>query len=417
MKNKAYIRAGILFIATIIIAFWGLNYLKGKNFFTSERTFFSLYDKIGGLTKSSPVTINGFQIGQVRKIELSPMNPNLIEVKFTVSYPAVNIPKGSHARIYSVDLMGTKGIALDLNSGNDFCKSFDTLPGSIEGDLRDQVNAQMLPFKMKAESLMSTMDSLLTSIQTVFSETNRDNLSKSVYNVSQTLSNLESASRFLNEYVKQESLKISSVLSRADTLALGIMKETAEIQGIIRNLGKFSDSLSAVPLNETFVSVREVLLNLHQLTEQISEGNGSLGKLIRDDSLYSSALSTTAALNRLIEDIRIHPNRYVRLSLTDRTRNIYSSGDADLASILAGEGTSDYYIVMLQSPTPIFGNDPALRGQSASDFIQVGSLYYYFSYQNKRIEPCLRKLEQVRKEHPSAGIFTWINGVWKRLNI
>jgi len=417
MKNKPYIRAAILFIATLIIAFWGLNYLKGKNFFSSERTFYSVYDRIGGLTKSSPVTINGFQIGQVRKIELSPRNPSLIEVKFTISYAAVNIPKGTIARIYSVDLMGTKGIALDFSTAADYCQPEDALGGSVEGDLRDQVNAQMVPFKMKAESLMSSMDSLLTSIQTVFNQSNRDNLARCVYSVGQTLENLENASRFLKGGVKWGSPKGSSVLSKADSLALGIMKEIAEIQGIIRNLSKFSDTLATVPLTETFHSLGKVLYNLNTLSGQVAAGEGSLGKLIRDDSLYSSIITTTAELDRLIEDIRIRPGRYINLSLSDRSKNIYTAGDSELASILAGEGTSDYYIVLLQSPTEIFPNDPVLAGAKVENYIQVGSLYYYFTYQNPRIEPCLKRIEKVRKTHPSAGIFTWINGSWKRLNI
>jgi len=417
MKSRTYIRVAILFLATIVVVFWGLNYLKGKNLFSSERSFYALYEKIGGLAKSNPVTINGFTVGQVRFIQLSEKKPGLIEVKFSISYKSIKIPKGSSARIYSIDIMGTKGIALDLTANPSLCNPNDTLNSSIEGDLRDEVNAQMLPLKLKAESLMSSMDSVLMGIQLVFSERNRNNLTESFSSVNQTLNNLESASRFLNEYVKEESKKITSVLGRVDTLSVGLLKKTGELQDFVSNMKRFSDTLTNVPLMATLTSFREVLDNLHQLTQKISAGEGTLGKLIINDSLYYAILATNASLNRLIEDVRIHPGKYVRVTLSDKSKSVYTTNDSELARVLAGEGTSDYYICLLQSPTPLAPDDPALKGHTAMQYIQVGSLFYYYTYQNQHIEPCLRKLDKIRKQNPSAGVFTWVSGKWTRLAI
>ncbi len=417
MKSKAYIRVGILFLATLIVAFWGLNYLKGKDLLRSEKSFYSYYEKIGGLTRSSPVTINGFQVGQVREIELSEKKPGLIEVKFSISYKSIKIPKGSSARIYSLDLMGTKGIALDLTTDPVLCKPNDTLKGAIEGELLDQVNSQMLPLKLKVESLMSSMDSVLIGIQLVFNENNRNNLAESFSSINQTLNNLEAASKFLNEYVKNESFKVSSVLSRADTFSIGLLKQKEVLEVIVGNIRKISDTLNNVPLIKTFASFRQVLDNVHQLTAKISAGEGSLGKLIISDSLYNAILATNGSLNRLVEDIRIHPSKYVRLSLSDKSKSVYASNDAELAKVLGGEGTSEYYVCILQSPTPLSPENPVLQEMSAGDFIQVGSLYYYYAYHNKKIDPCLKKLDKIRKKSPSAGVYTWVGGKWKRLGM
>jgi phospholipid/cholesterol/gamma-HCH transport system substrate-binding protein len=275
----------------------------------------------------------------------------------------------------------------------------------------------MLPLKLKAESLMSSMDSVLLGIQLVFNESNRNNLAESFSSVNQTLNNLESTSLFLNDYVKVESKKITSVLSRIDTLSLGLLTKTADLQDFITNMNRFSDTLANIPLVETFSSFREVIDNLHQLTLRISAGEGSLGKLVMDDSLFNGLLATNASLDRLIEDIRIHPGRYVRLTLSDKSRFVYAANDSELAQELAGEGTSDYYISQMQSGVLLDPDDPALKGQNAHQFIQIGSVYYYYVFENKRIEPCLKKLAKLRKLYPSAGIFTWVNGVWKRLSI
>jgi phospholipid/cholesterol/gamma-HCH transport system substrate-binding protein len=311
--------------------------------------------------------------------------------------------------------MGTKGIALEMTTNPSNCNPNDTLTGSIEGDLRDQVNAQMLPLKMKAESLMSAMDSVLTGIQLVFNENNRNNLAESFSSVNQTLKNLESASLFLNDYVKGESKKITALLSRVDTLSQGLLEKTGELQNFISNMNRFSDTLLNVPLTSTLASFRIVLENLNMLAQKTSSGEGSLGKLIMNDSLYFAILATNASLNRLIEDVRIHPGRYVRVSLSDKSKSIYATNDSELARSLAGEGTSAYYLCLLQSTTLLAPDDPAFKGHAAMQFVQVGSLYYYYTYQSQRIEPCLRKLDVARRKNPSAGIFTWVNGKWKRL--
>jgi phospholipid/cholesterol/gamma-HCH transport system substrate-binding protein len=417
MKSRIYIRVSLLFIASVIIIFWGLNFLKGKNLLSRERSFYSVYDKIGGLTRSSPVTINGFQIGQVRDIELSATNPERIEVRFTISYQSINIPRGSVARIYSVDIMGTKGIALDFSKNPELLNRNDTLPGAIEGDLRDQVNAQMLPLRIKAEELMASMDSVLAGLQMVLNQSNRENLSASFSGVNQTLENLRSASGFLNDYVRQESEKISAVLSKLDTMSTGLTQETASVRHFITNMARVSDTLSQIRLNEALASFQEALGGIRDITNRISNGEGTLGKLVVSDSLYTALLATNGSLNRLIEDIRLHPDRYVRLSLKDKSTNVYATNDSELAKAMAGQGTSDYYVCLFQSPAPMAPDDPELQGLGAMDYIQVGSLYYYFVYHSARIEPCQRKLTRLRSDHPSAAIYTWVNGKWTRLAI
>jgi len=417
MKNKSYIRVGILFLAAIIIIFWGINYLKGKDVFNSERPYYAVYEKIGGLTNSSPVTLNGFQVGQVREITLSEKNPGKIEVQFSITHKTLGIPKGTIARIYSTDLMGTKGLALDFTDSGEFVPVGDTLKGDIEGDIRDQVNAQMLPLKMKAEQLMSSMDSVLSGLQLVFSEQNQDNLSQSFTSVNKALDNLEAASIFLNEYVKEESKKVTFLLSNVDSLSRSLKDQTGELQSFISNMNRFSDTLASVELAGTILAIQHVLDDLHQMTQTVAVGEGSLGRLIYSDSLYDALLSTNASINRLIEDIRINPGRYVKLALNDRSKSIYTTSDTELARSLGGEGTSDYYICLMQSPYPLGPGDPGLNGIPEEQYIQVGALYYYYVYHNRKIDPCLNKLGKIRKTNPSAGIYTWINGKWSRLAI
>ena len=415
MKNKAYLRVGILFLAAIIIVFWGINYLKGKDVFSSEESYFAFYDKIGGLTQSSPVTLNGFQVGQVRGITLSKVRPGKIEVTFSITFEDLRIPHGSTARIYSTDLMGTKGLALDFTNAANFYNPGDTVPGTIEGDIRDQVNSQMLPLKRKAEELMSSMDSVLAGLQVVFSEGNQNNLAQSFTSVNSALNNLESASQFLDFFVREESKKVTVLLTNVDSLSRNLKDQSGNLQSFIANMNRFSDTLARVELVGAFNSIQHVLDDLHTLTSNVAEGNGSLGKLIYSDTLYTALLATNASLTRLIEDIRLNPGRYVNVSLSSRSRPVYTTSDTELARVLAGEGTSDYYIVLYQSTSPLSPDEKQSGISRESDFIQVGGLLYYYAYKSRRIDPCLKKLQAIRKSHPSAGIYTWVSGQWTRL--
>ena len=417
MKKNAVIRVGILFTTAVVVVFWGLNFLKGRNFLKQENAFFAAYTKIGNLVESSPVTINGFQVGQVRKIGLSEHEPGKIMVKFILTYPGIELPRGTIALIYSTDLMGTKGIALEPGADTLMHVYGDTLTGRIEDDLRDQVNAQMVPLKIKAEGLISSMDSVLLAFQMILNEQTRSSLVSSLSSVNSTLGNLESTSDFLENYLRIESVKISTLLSSLDSISHSLQNQTTDLRFFLTNLRNFSDTLTKTPIIGAVTSFTQVLGSFDELLQNLNRGEGSLGQLMVSDSLYHSLLVTSHSLNRLLEDVRINPRKYVHLSLLDRGTTVYAAGDDLVAKVLAEEGLMNYYVVVFQSPAPIPAGHEELSGLTDPRFIQVGSLYYYYIFQHQDLDRCLRRLDRIRKTHPSTGIYTWLNGNWTRLPI
>jgi len=336
MKTGRLIRIGLLFAGTLIILFWGLNFLKGKNFLKPEKIYFAKYEKISGLMVSSPVTINGFKIGEVREIKLSENNYNEILVQFVISYPGLDIPKGTSPGIYSIDLMGSKGIKLIFSDSTENHSYGDTLIGTIEGDLKDQVNTQMLPLKRKAEDLMSSMDSVLIALHMVFDQENRSNLAQSFEIVTQTLKNFEKTSVFLDTFVKAESNKFSYIMSNLDSLSASLVSRTNELQSTLLNLEYFTDSLNQIPIQDAVKQFSLVLDDIDLLITQVNRGEGSLGKLIMDDSLYFDIESVSFSLNELLQDIRQNPKRYVRVSAIDRGKTIIASDENSLLEVLSG---------------------------------------------------------------------------------
>lgn len=416
MKISRLVRIGLFFAFSIVILFWGINFLKGKKLLQPEKLYYSEYSKIGGLTGSSPVTINGFQVGKVKEISLNDFRTGRISVKFVVNYPGLEIPVGSKASIISTDLMGTKAIEILLSDSPDYHKNADTLPGIIEGDLRDQVNAQMLPLKQSAEELMSSMDSVLIALQMIFGPANRENLAQSFESITQTIKNLEKTTIFIDGYVKEESKKFSFILSNTDSLATGLKNRRAEIDKIITNLATFSDTLKEVPLNDVADRLNLILDDMHELMGGILEGEGNLGRLNNDDSLYLTLEEASDNLNRLLADIRHNPKRYIRLSAFDMGKTIIASNDSELLNALNEKKDQQYFVCLVKSTIPLEADHPAIRDFKDISFIQVDGIYYYYIKETQKLDQGIRLVSKYLSDYPDAGLYTWIGNNWQRID-
>lgn len=314
MKRYKPVLIGLTFILAIFLFIWGYNFLKGKNIFKKEVKFYALYADVSGLTVANPVMINGLRIGQVSSIQFLPdMSGDIIvELVLHKKFP---IPKNSVSMIFSADLMGSKAIDLRLGDAIELAESGDTLMSNSEASLKDEVNAQVQPIKLKAENLLSSIDSLVVAIQTVFNESARDNLTKSFDNISQTFSNLESTTSNIDTLVSEEANRIASILLNVDSLTHTLNENRGSISNIITNLESFSDTLTKTDIAGTFERANSSLVQLETILTQINEGQGTLGMLMYNDTLYIEIEKTAEELNKLLKDIRENPKRYVKFSV------------------------------------------------------------------------------------------------------
>lgn len=314
MKLYKTVLIGITFFLAIFLFIWGYNYLKGTNIFKKETKFYARYENVSGLTVANPVLINGLRIGQVTDISFAPDMSGDIIIEL-VLYQDFPVPRNTVAMIFSADLMGSKSIDLRLGNDTILAKSSDTLISNTEASLRDEVNAQVQPIKIKAENLLSSIDSLVVAIQTVFNESARESLTRSFDNISQTFSNLESTTSNIDTLVQEEANRISSILLNIDSVTYTLSKNRESISSVIANLDQFSDSLVKTDITGTFERANQSLAELEIILKQINEGKGSLGMLMHNDTLYIEIEKSAEELNKLLEDIRENPKRYVKFSL------------------------------------------------------------------------------------------------------
>ncbi|MEA1873296.1 MAG: MlaD family protein [Bacteroidota bacterium] len=309
-----YSLIGFLVILVLVASYWGFNYLKGNDLFNKQNTFHVVYESINGLNVSSPVTINGYKVGQVTEIHmLHQQNANLL-ISFDLSneYP---IPQNSIARIYSTDLMGTKGIKIELADSELLHIENDTLIGKMEQSLRDQVSIQMLPLKNQAEELMSEIESAIAVIQNIFNEKTQRNLQNSFESIKQTVSYLESSSQNLDSLMSDQKTRIARILEYSERITKNLDKNSDAITNTIKNLSQFSDSLAVINLVQTIDNANKIVGEFAQISEKINKGEGSLGMLINNDSLYLELERASVNLDRLIYDIRMNPEHYVNVKL------------------------------------------------------------------------------------------------------
>lgn len=314
MKKYKSILIGVSFLLAIAFFVWGFNFLKGRDIFNKQTIYYAKYAEVSGLTVANPVMINGLKTGMVNKIYFDPdMSGNII-VEFIVRNN-LPIPSNTVARIFSSDLMGSKAVEFKLGDSPEIAQNGDTLKSSMEASLMQEVNAQVQPIKLKAENLLSSIDSLVVIIQAVLNENARENLTASFTSLRQTFANLEATTSNIDTLVEGETQRISGIISNIDSLSLTLKENRKSFGSIITNFETISDSLVKADIPGTFNRANRTLDNLDSILSLINRGEGTVGMLMHNDSLYIELTKSAEELNKLLEDIRLNPKRYVKFSL------------------------------------------------------------------------------------------------------
>lgn len=314
MKISKEARIGISFAAAVILFIWGFNFLKGSDLFSPKREFLVIYPQVGGLVSSSPVSINGVKVGVVSAINFVPGNSGLVMVKISVSSDLM-IPSNSVAHLYSADLMGSRAIEIRLGNSTDGAVSGDTLSSNIEASLKEEVNAQVMPLKHKAEEMMAQVDSVLTALQAVFNENTRNNLEYSFLSIKNTLKNLENTTSNIDTLVSTQRTRLASILSNVESITSNLKANNSNVTNAIQNVSAMTDTLAALNLSSVFSRLNASLISVDQMLANINKGNGTLGQLLANDSLYHSLNQATVDLDALLRDLKQNPGRYVKFSV------------------------------------------------------------------------------------------------------
>ena len=306
MKLSNEIKTGVLVLTGIILFIIGFSYLKSNDVFIKDRVFYAVYEDVEGVSKGTPVTISGFNVGSVQDIKFFNNSSRLL-LKFRVEND-FNFSNQSTAQIYETGLIGGKALAVIPKYGNEIAKSGDTLNSSIAPGLTELVNDKLSPLQEKIESMVVSADSVLISLNSVLNTQAKDQIQSTITNFSSTVTDLKNSAGTLDEMISMNKNKINN---------------------IITNVNKSSNELS--DLSNSFSDLTVIIENLSEssnsienIVNEISSGNGSLGNLIYDDNLIKSLNAASSNINLLIEDLRLNPKRYVHFSLFGKKNKPYN---------------------------------------------------------------------------------------------
>src|ERR1700761_6874114 len=308
MKISNETKIGALTAIAITILILGYSFLSGNDVFSGSNKFYAIYKSVEGLSVSKPVLVNGFQIGRVSKMQLHNDGQTVVEFKVDKKY---NVPVNTLAKLVSTDLLGGKAIVFELGTSKEYAEDQDTLRADVQGSLAESLQ----PIQMKAENLISKLDSSLASINKIMNPNFQKNVDRSFTSIANSLQTLEGTTRKIDALVGGQSTHINNILANAETVSGNLKNTTANLTGITTNFQKVSNDIAAANLKQTLDNANKAMSDLQATISRLNTNQGTLGLLLNDDKMYNNLKDATANLNSLFIDLKAHPKRYVSFSV------------------------------------------------------------------------------------------------------
>lgn len=296
MKLTKEIKIALVAIVGILIMYFGINFLKGMNLFSTNNTYFITFDDIQGLGASTPIYADGYKVGTVDGLEYDYKENGPIKVKVDI-IKDLRIPQGSKAEIVK-DLMGNLQVNLLLaNNPRERVEPGGIIPGAVNGGMMDKA-ANLVPV---VEKMLPKLDSILTSVNALLAD---PALAASLHNVETITSNLTISTRELNTLMAGLNKQVPGMIGKAN--------------GVLDNTNRLTANLASLDVQGTLNKVNQTLESAHQFTEKLNSNQGSLGLLMNDTKLYDNLTSTMGHADSLVIDLKAHPKRYVHFSVFGR---------------------------------------------------------------------------------------------------
>jgi len=317
LKITREIKTAVLVITSILLFIWGYNYLKGKDLFNSYKFFYVEYENVEGLSPSAPITINGLIIGKVKAITLTEKGILLVELQIDTDFP---ISKTSTAVIYDASLIGGKQLAIHPNyADKSLAVSGDYLKGIIEVSLVDSLGDKVSPALAKVEKLMTSADQLVVNFNEVLDAKGKADLKKSLAELSATMEQFHKAATNANVILEENKGQLKGAVSNFNKVS--------------DNFVKISDSLNKADLGLAVRNLNATLIKVDGIMKGIESGNGTMGKLMKDDALYENLAKTSRELELLLQDVRLNPTRYVNVSVFGKKNKPYIAPNDSITKV------------------------------------------------------------------------------------
>jgi len=288
------VKVGIMVVVAIFILYFGMNFLKGNDIFSSVNSYYGQYENLGGLVPSCPVYVKGFKVGQVEKISYDFSKKQSFVIKMSISKD-IKLPIGTKVELYDDGLMGGKALQLiyePITASQTMHQPGDTIESIVGLGLVAKLSGDLMP---KIESISTQADSLIRSVRVLIEN---KNLTKSIASIEHTTADLAVSSSQLKKMMSNDMPRI---LGDVNML-------TSDFKQITGNLKK-------IDFDATFISIDHTIKNLSLITDKMNNSEGTIGMLLNNKDLYINLSNTAASSDKLLIDLQKNPKRYVHFSL------------------------------------------------------------------------------------------------------
>ena len=302
MKFKKELKIGVFVVAVLIASFFVINYLRGKDIFNREIEVVSYFDTVDGLAESAPVYIKGYKVGKVSEIEYLASEGNF---KVTCSVlKEFQIPEDSKMTIYATDIMGSKGVKIDLGVSEDMISTGNTIDPAFEAGLLDGLAAQLTPMLAKVNNTLDSLSVTVSGVNTLLGEANQARIANTLAHLERTMRDVASVA--------------ATVEGRSDDLnafVTNLSELSAKLNSVVEKADQTVDGVSGVVGQIAEADLKGVVESFHNLLDNINDPDGTVGKLLVDGSVYESLDALLIDIDSLVKKIQENPKKYMKLSV------------------------------------------------------------------------------------------------------
>ncbi len=304
---KTELKVGVFGLIVLVILFFGIKFLKGSDIFQKETTYYAIYNDVSGMLVSSNVVVNGLRVGYVKEIEATNERADSFIVKFTVRSD-IKIPEDSKILLFSADLLGSKALKLQLGNSTKLLEEGDTILSGKELGMLDNLGASVTP-------MMNNLDSILVGLNNILNAQSQNSLQNTIANLEATTGKLNSITTDLDDLMTAEKLKLAKIIENTESITANFKDNNEKLSNIIANVDNIVDSAAKANIGSTLIETGKSIERLNKVLGVIENGKGNVGMLINDEELYKSLDNSAKNLNKLIEDIKENPKKYINVSV------------------------------------------------------------------------------------------------------
>ena len=302
MKYSKEVKIGVFVVSVLVVSFFVINYLRGKDIFNKEIELVSRYDNVEGLVPSAPVFIKGYKAGKVAEVEYQPETDDF---KVTCSVmKEFRIPSDSKMTIYAVDIMGGKGVKIDLGVSETLVVDGSELAPAKEVGLLDGLAAGVGPLLSKLGNTLDSLSVTVAGVNAMLSESNQAAISN-------TLAHLEWTMKSVNGIASTIDGKSAELIALVDNLA----SLSAKFSSIADKADGAMTGVSSIVTKIDETDIAGLVSSFKNLLEKINDPDGTVGKLLVDGSVYDSVDELLNDVDSLIKKIEENPKKYIKISV------------------------------------------------------------------------------------------------------